>query len=116
MTVMTVLGISITQRIAARVATALTLTPWTRMRHVAGTSVRANFPDPGLPGGGRAVFVALHEAPGDIAAYLAMADEVNVAELSIGSPGWRWVLPRVEDDGTLTFRDRDVPRETHHWG
>ena len=26
------------------------------------------------------------------------------------------MLPRIEDDGTLTFRDRDVARETHRWG
>ncbi len=54
--------------------------------------------------------------PGTIAAYLAMTDEVNIAELFDRLPGWRWVLPRVEDDGALTFRDRDVPREAHHWG
>jgi 5-formyltetrahydrofolate cyclo-ligase len=54
--------------------------------------------------------------PGTVAAYLAMPEEVDVAPLFVRLPGWRWVLPRVEPDGTLTLRDRDVPRETHHWG
>ncbi len=54
--------------------------------------------------------------PGTVSAYLAMSDEVDVAPLFDSLPGWRWVLPRVEDDDTLTFRDRDVPRETHPLG
>jgi 5-formyltetrahydrofolate cyclo-ligase len=54
--------------------------------------------------------------PGTVAAYLAMADEVPVEPLFGQLPGWRWVLPRVEEDGSLTFRDRDLPRETHRWG
>ena len=54
--------------------------------------------------------------PGTITAYLAMPDEVDVATLFDRLPGWRWVLPRVEDDGHLTFRDRAVPRETHRFG
>jgi 5-formyltetrahydrofolate cyclo-ligase len=31
-------------------------------------------------------------------------------------PGWRWVLPRVEADRSMTFRDAAVPRETHSFG
>lgn len=54
--------------------------------------------------------------PGTAAAYLAMADEVAVDGLFHRLPGWRWVLPRVEADGTLTFRDRDLDRERHRWG
>jgi 5-formyltetrahydrofolate cyclo-ligase len=54
--------------------------------------------------------------PGTVAAYLAMRDEVDVASLFGRLPGWRWVLPRVEPDGSLTLRDRDVPRERHRWG
>ena len=54
--------------------------------------------------------------PGTIAAYLAMSDEVEVSGLFTDLPGWQWVLPRVEPDGELTFRDRDVPREVHRLG
>jgi 5-formyltetrahydrofolate cyclo-ligase len=54
--------------------------------------------------------------PGTAAAYLAMSDEVEVAPLFGSLPGWQWVLPRVEGDGTLTFRDRDVSREIHPLG
>jgi 5-formyltetrahydrofolate cyclo-ligase len=45
-----------------------------------------------------------------------MSGEVDVSPLFARLPGWRWVLPRVEPDKTLTFRDRDVPRETHPFG
>ena len=54
--------------------------------------------------------------PGTIAAYLAMRDEVDVTPLFERLPGWRWVLPRVERDRSLTFRDRDVHLELHEWG
>ncbi len=54
--------------------------------------------------------------PGTAAAYLAMADEVPVDHLFTRLPGWRWVLPRVEDEVTLSFWDRDLERETHRWG
>ena len=54
--------------------------------------------------------------PGTASAYLAMEGEVDVAALFDRLPGWRWVLPRVEDDGSLTFRDRAVSRERHRWG
>jgi 5-formyltetrahydrofolate cyclo-ligase len=54
--------------------------------------------------------------PGTATAYLAMADEVAIEGLFKRLPGWRWVLPRVEGDGTLTFRDRDGDRERHRWG
>ncbi|MGH8946500.1 MAG: 5-formyltetrahydrofolate cyclo-ligase [Acidimicrobiia bacterium] len=54
--------------------------------------------------------------PGTVAAYLAMQDEVEVEPLFDSLPGWRWVLPRVEPDGTLTWRDREVSRETHRFG
>lgn len=54
--------------------------------------------------------------PGTIAAYLPMPDELDITSLFDRLPGWRWVLPRVEPDRSLTFRDRDVPRETHRWG
>ena len=54
--------------------------------------------------------------PGTIAAYLPMSDEVDVTALFDRLPGWRWVLPRVELDESFTFRDRDVPRETHSLG
>lgn len=54
--------------------------------------------------------------PGTVSAFLAMSDEVDVGSLFERLPGWRWVLPRVETDGSLTFRDRDLPRELHLWG
>lgn len=54
--------------------------------------------------------------PGTVSAFLAMPGEVDVALLFERLPGWRWVLPRVEPDKSLTFRDRDVPRETHPFG
>jgi 5-formyltetrahydrofolate cyclo-ligase len=54
--------------------------------------------------------------PGTISAYLAMPEEVDVAPLFDLLPGWQWVLPRVEPDRSLTFRDRDVAREVHRFG
>ena len=54
--------------------------------------------------------------PGTVSAYLAMPGEVDVESLFVRLPGWRWVLPRVEPDGALTFRDRDLPHEQHGWG
>lgn len=54
--------------------------------------------------------------PGTVSAFLAMSGEVDVSPLFTRLPGWRWVLPRVEPDKSLTFRDRDVPRETHPFG
>jgi 5-formyltetrahydrofolate cyclo-ligase len=54
--------------------------------------------------------------PGTIAAYLAIGHEPDLEALWNRLPGWRWVLPRIEDDETLTFRDRDVEREEHRWG
>jgi len=54
--------------------------------------------------------------PGTASAYLAMPSEIDVSTLFDRLPGWRWVLPRIEDDRSLTFRDRDVPREVHEYG
>ncbi len=54
--------------------------------------------------------------PGTVTAFLAMDGEVDVSSLFQRLPGWRWVLPRVEADRTMTFRDRDVPREVHPFG
>lgn len=54
--------------------------------------------------------------PGTVAAFLAMGHEVDLEPLFSRLPGWRWVLPRVEPDGLLTFRDRDLPREIHRFG
>ena len=54
--------------------------------------------------------------PGTVAAYYPMDDEVDVTGLTNRLPGWRWVFPRVEADDTVTFRDRDVPVETHRLG
>lgn len=54
--------------------------------------------------------------PGTVSAFLAMPGEVDIAVLFTRLPGWRWVLPRVEPDRTLTFRDREVPREIHPFG
>lgn len=54
--------------------------------------------------------------PGTVAAYLPMKDEVDVTSLFEQLPGWRWVLVRVEPDGEVTFRDRDVPSELHKFG
>ena len=54
--------------------------------------------------------------PGTVSAFLAMPGEVDLRPLFARLPGWRWVLPRVEPDGSLTFRDRDVPTERHSLG
>ena len=54
--------------------------------------------------------------PGTIAAYLAMPTEITVEPLFEGLPGWHWVLVRLEEDESFTFRDRAVPRETHPLG
>lgn len=54
--------------------------------------------------------------PGTAAAFLALPDEIDVTPLFEQLPGWRWVLPRVEPDRHLTFRDRDVPTEIHRYG
>lgn len=54
--------------------------------------------------------------PGTVSAFLAMSGEVDVSPLFQRLPGWRWVLPRVEPDRSVTFRDRDVPRERHPFG
>jgi 5-formyltetrahydrofolate cyclo-ligase len=56
------------------------------------------------------------QLPGTVSAFLAMPGEVDVGELFSRLPGWRWVLPRVGPDKSLTFRDRDVPRERHPFG
>lgn len=54
--------------------------------------------------------------PGTASAFLAMPGEVDLSPLFTRLPGWRWVLPRVEPDRSLTFRDRDLPREVHPFG
>ena len=54
--------------------------------------------------------------PGTVSAFLAMTGEVDPSSLFDRLPGWRWVLPRVEEDATMTFRDRDVEREVHRFG
>jgi 5-formyltetrahydrofolate cyclo-ligase len=54
--------------------------------------------------------------PGTISAFLAMKGEVDLQPLTTRLPGWRWVLPRVETDRSLTFRDAATPRETHAFG
>ncbi|MEA1902008.1 MAG: 5-formyltetrahydrofolate cyclo-ligase [Actinomycetota bacterium] len=54
--------------------------------------------------------------PGTASAFLPLADEVDLTPLFERLPGWRWVLPRVEEDGNLTFRDRDLPLERHAYG
>lgn len=56
------------------------------------------------------------QLPQTVVGYLSMADEVEITDLFQRLPGWRWVLPRVEDDGSLTLRDRDVGLERHRWG
>jgi 5-formyltetrahydrofolate cyclo-ligase len=45
-----------------------------------------------------------------------MEGEVDLRPLFDRLPGWRWVLPRVEPDRSITFRDVDAPRETHPFG
>lgn len=54
--------------------------------------------------------------PGTIACYRALGDEVTLDGLIEMLPGWRWILPRVEDDGSLTWRDARLPLERHAWG
>lgn len=54
--------------------------------------------------------------PGTITAFLPMEGEVDLRPLFVRLPGWRWVLPRVETDRSVTFRDVEVPRETHPFG
>lgn len=54
--------------------------------------------------------------PGTISAFLPMEGEVDLRPLMQRLPGWRWVLPRVEEDGSVTFRDAAAPREIHRFG
>ena len=54
--------------------------------------------------------------PGTVSAFLAMPGEIDLSPLFERLPGWRWVLPRVEPGRQLSFRDKDVPRETHRFG
>ncbi len=54
--------------------------------------------------------------PGTVTFYRAMPDEVDVSQLVDRLPGWRWVLPRVESDLELTWRDGRLPLERHKWG
>lgn len=54
--------------------------------------------------------------PGAISAFLPMEGEVDLRPLFLRLPGWRWVLPRVEPDRSVTFRDAASPRETHRFG
>ena len=54
--------------------------------------------------------------PGTVASFLAMPGEVDTSQLFRRLPGWRWVLPRVEPSTSVSFRDRDVSRETHRFG
>ena len=54
--------------------------------------------------------------PGTVSAFLPMTGEVDLRPLFERLPGWRWVLPRVEPDRSMTFRDLAVPREMHPFG
>lgn len=54
--------------------------------------------------------------PGTITAYSPLADEVDVSPLLKRLPGWRWLLPRIEDEGSLSWRDARVDLELHRWG
>jgi 5-formyltetrahydrofolate cyclo-ligase len=45
-----------------------------------------------------------------------MEGEVDLGPLMERLPGWHWVLPRVEPDRSMTFRDAALPRETHRFG
>lgn len=54
--------------------------------------------------------------PGTISAFLPMEGEVDLRPLMERLPGWRWVLPRVEEDRSVTFRDAETPREIHRFG
>jgi len=54
--------------------------------------------------------------PGTVSAFLPMEGEVNLRSLMDQLPGWRWVLPRVESDRSITFRDAALPVETHPFG
>lgn len=54
--------------------------------------------------------------PGTVSAFLAMPHEIGLDPLFERLPGWRWVLPRVEPDKTVTFRDLQAPREQHPFG
>jgi 5-formyltetrahydrofolate cyclo-ligase len=54
--------------------------------------------------------------PGTISAFLPMEGEIDLRPLMDRLPGWRWVLPRVEPDGSVSFRDAAAPRELHRFG
>jgi 5-formyltetrahydrofolate cyclo-ligase len=84
-------------------------------------SIREQVRGPIDPGAGLLVVSGLfvwfaRRLPATASAYLSLSDEVDVTPLFERLPGWRWVLPRVEPDGSITFRDRDAPREKHSLG
>jgi 5-formyltetrahydrofolate cyclo-ligase len=54
--------------------------------------------------------------PGTVSAFLPMEGEVDLTALFGRLPGWRWVLPRVEPDRSMDFRDAATPRERHRFG
>lgn len=54
--------------------------------------------------------------PGTITLFRPLADEVDLPNLVERLPGWRWILPRIEPDGSLTWRDARAPLELHRWG
>lgn len=54
--------------------------------------------------------------PGSISSFRPLADEVDLRPLVERLPGWRWLLPRIESDDSLTWRDARVALETHRWG
>jgi 5-formyltetrahydrofolate cyclo-ligase len=54
--------------------------------------------------------------PGTVSAFVPLPDEIDVSPLFDRLPGWRWVLPRVETEGGVSFRDRDLPRKLHTYG
>lgn len=54
--------------------------------------------------------------PGTITSFVAMTGEIDLSSLMKRLPGWRWLLPRVEEDRSLTWRDARVPLERHPFG
>ena len=116
-TVMIVLGTSMNNRMEGEYRSVSYPDPsWTR--HLFGLVARSRpHPDADEPADRRRVVrLALSQSPRDHLGVPPDGGEVDLRPLFDRLPGWRWVLPRVEDNRSVTFRDLAVPRDTDPFG